>query len=219
MEKVRGFVNFENAIERIMARFEDKSYDATFTLEELQNWLGISSSDNIDRALKLLNDRLIDEHEICIEIDNGTNLLKVFVPFIYNDSPENFDEYEKDFFEDLYSADKEEFRDSVITFMRDVWQKVSDIDSSLQQLQLATLTSWLKTIPLFSINNIDISPTLIEEICNDKSETAQRILTVSCNAHGVDVDDFLEIMKEASMKGKDLAEVIPFPKKPKERGD
>ncbi|RLE05694.1 MAG: hypothetical protein DRJ13_01540 [Bacteroidetes bacterium] len=61
-------MEFDYAVEQIMSRVRELRFGAVLTYDEVNEWLKISSGDDLMWAYDKLSDRLIMEHSICLEL-------------------------------------------------------------------------------------------------------------------------------------------------------
>jgi hypothetical protein len=62
-------MDFENALEQIVSRVKESGIGIHFSYEDLNQWLGISSGDDLMWAYDKLSDRLTIEHAIYLELE------------------------------------------------------------------------------------------------------------------------------------------------------
>ena len=61
-------MDFDNAIEQIVSKVKVSGIGIKFSYEELNQWLGLSSGDDLMWAYDKLSDRLTNESTICLEL-------------------------------------------------------------------------------------------------------------------------------------------------------
>ena len=61
-------MDFDNAIEQIVSKVKVSGIGIKFSYEELNQWLGLSSGDDLMWAYDKLSDRLTNENTICLEL-------------------------------------------------------------------------------------------------------------------------------------------------------
>ena len=61
-------MDFDNAVKQIVSRVEDSGVGTPFSYEEVNQWLGILSGDDLMWAYDKLADRLVVDHRISLEL-------------------------------------------------------------------------------------------------------------------------------------------------------
>ena len=61
-------MDFDNAIEQIISKVKESGSGTKFSYEELNQWLGLSSGDDLMWAYDKLSGRLTNENIICLEL-------------------------------------------------------------------------------------------------------------------------------------------------------
>ena len=61
-------MDFDHAVQNIVSRVKELGTGASFTYEEINQWLKTSSGDDLMRTYDSLSDRLTIEHSMCLEL-------------------------------------------------------------------------------------------------------------------------------------------------------
>ena len=61
-------MDFDNAVEQIVSKVKELGIGIRFSYEEINQWLGLSSGDDLMWAYDKLSDRLTNENTICLEL-------------------------------------------------------------------------------------------------------------------------------------------------------
>jgi len=62
-------MDLDNAVERIMSRLKELGNEASFSYDEVSEWLNLSPGDDLIWAYDKLSDRLTTEHSIRLELE------------------------------------------------------------------------------------------------------------------------------------------------------
>ena len=127
------------------------------------------------------------------------------------------EDYDNNFFDDLYEVSDKEFREKTIEFLRDVWHNLSYLNDGVSRMQIGTFMHVLKlTATTYAL----MDTSLLEEdevfsILNfnrDLYEDDRKMEALKKYAYhyDVDVDDLIEGAEEAFREEKEPGELIPF---------
>jgi hypothetical protein len=61
-------MDFENAVKQVVSSVKASGIGIQFSYEDVNQWLGIASGDDLMWVYDTLSDRLMAEHAICLEL-------------------------------------------------------------------------------------------------------------------------------------------------------
>ncbi|RLD33599.1 MAG: hypothetical protein DRI83_09140 [Bacteroidetes bacterium] len=70
-------MDIDTALERIKSRVNDIGIGASFTYDEVSEWMKISSGDDLMWAFDKLSDRLTKEHSLRLELEEDRLIVAV----------------------------------------------------------------------------------------------------------------------------------------------